>query len=45
MQVPEQPEIHDSSDEQPIECEFCGDPATTCEEFDRKVYVCDNCRA
>ena len=27
------------------ECEFCGDPATTVEVFDRAVFVCDQCKA
>jgi hypothetical protein len=25
------------------ECEFCGDPATRIEQFDRAVFVCDRC--
>ena len=27
------------------ECEFCGDPATHKEQFDRIVHVCDSCGA
>ena len=27
------------------ECEFCGDPATNVEVFDRAVFVCDACGA
>lgn len=27
------------------ECEFCGDPATKIENFDRPVPVCNNCSA
>lgn len=27
------------------ECEFCGDPATNVEVFDRAVFVCDACKA
>lgn len=27
------------------ECEFCGDPATRTEQFDRPVPVCDECSA
>lgn len=26
-------------------CEFCGDPATNVEVFDRAVFVCDACGA
>ena len=26
------------------ECEFCGDPATTVEVWDRAVFVCDVCK-
>lgn len=27
------------------ECEFCGEPATRVEKFDRDVHVCDQCSA